>query len=48
MFAKLKAIFRKAEARTVEAAWHAIGTVLDAFKPQECARYVAHAGYVST
>jgi transposase len=48
MFAKLKVLFRKAEARTVEAAWHAIGTVLDAFKPQECARYVAHAGYVST
>jgi hypothetical protein len=26
--------------------WHAIGRLLDAFSPAECAHYLAHAGYV--
>ena len=45
-FAKLKALLRNAASRTVEALWQAIGRLLDAFTPAECARYLAHAGYV--
>jgi transposase len=45
-FAKLKALLRNAASRTVEALWHALGQLLDAFTPAECARYLAHAGYV--
>ena len=48
VFAKLKALLRKAAERTVEATWRRIGTLLDAFTPDECARYVANAGYAST
>ena len=46
VFAKLKALLRSAATRTVDALWHAIGQALDAFSPAECARYLAHAGYV--
>jgi transposase len=45
-FAKLKALLRTAARRTVDALWRAIGAALDAFSPAECARYLAHAGYV--
>ncbi len=45
-FAKLKALLRTAAARTQEVLWHAIGRLLDAFSPAECAHYLAHAGYV--
>lgn len=45
-FAKLKALLRTAARRTVDALWHAIGRALDAFSPAECARYLAHAGYL--
>ena len=45
-FAKLKTLLRTAAARTVEALWHAIGQLIDAFSPTECAHYLAHAGYV--
>ena len=44
-FAKLKALLRKAAKRTVAALWDAIGSLLDAFTPRECANYLAHAGY---
>jgi len=44
-FAKLKALLRKAGERSVEALWHLIGTLIDAFTPQECANYFAAAGY---
>jgi transposase len=37
-FAKLKALLRKAAERTVEGLWAAIGRLLDAFTPAECAR----------
>jgi hypothetical protein len=30
----------------VAALWHAIGQLLRAFTPTECAHYLAHAGYV--
>ncbi|MBN8992595.1 MAG: hypothetical protein J0H42_30540 [Rhizobiales bacterium] len=48
MFAKLKTLLRKAAERTVEATWMRIGALLDCFTPQECANYIANAGYAST
>ena len=47
-FAKLKALLRKAAERTVEGLWTAIGHLIDAFTPQECANYFAAAGYDAT
>jgi transposase len=48
VFAKLKALLRKAAERTVEATWKRIGTLLQAFTPQECTNYFRNAGYAST
>lgn len=45
-FAKLKALLRRAAARSVDVLWQTIGQLLDAFSPAECAHYLAHAGYV--
>lgn len=47
VFAKLKALLRKAEERTVEAVWRRIGMLLDRFAPDECANYFRNAGYAS-
>jgi transposase len=47
-FAKLKALLRKAAARTRDSLWDAIADVISAFTPDECANYLAHAGYAST
>jgi transposase len=47
VFAKLKQLLRRMKTRTVEATHHALGQVLAAFEPTECANYLAHAGYVS-
>ena len=47
-FAKLKALLRKAAERTVDGLWAAIGRLLDAFTPAECANYFAAAGYDAT
>ncbi len=47
-FAKLKALLRKAAARTRDSLWNAIADVLGAFAPSECANYLAHAGYASS
>jgi len=44
-FAKLKALLRKAAERTVVGLWDAIGRLVDAFSPQECANYFTAAGY---
>jgi transposase len=46
-FAKLKTLLRKAAERSVEATWRRIGTLLDAFAPQECANYFRNSGYAS-
>ena len=48
VFAKLKTLLRKAAERTIETTWKRIGTLLDAFAPQECANYSRNAGYAST
>ena len=47
VFSKLKTLLKKAGERTVEATWKRIGTLLDCFKPDECARYIVNAGYAS-
>lgn len=44
-FAKLKALLRKAAERSIDALWNRIGSILDLFPPQECAKYFRHAGY---
>ena len=46
LFAKFKALLRRAQARTVEALWQRIGELLDDFSPQECANYFRASGYV--
>jgi transposase len=46
-FAKIKAHRRKADARTVDALWRAIGDICDLFEPQECWNYLKAAGYAS-
>jgi transposase len=48
LFAKLKALLRKAAERSIDALWATIGKLLDAFSPQECANYLRHSGYAST
>jgi transposase len=45
VFAKLKAILRKAAARTRDTLWNAVAIAIDAFTPPECANYFAAAGY---
>ena len=45
LFAKFKALLRKAAERSIEALWARIGSILDAFGPQECANYLRHDGY---
>jgi transposase len=47
VFAKLKHLLRKAAARTVDAVCAAIGDVLQAFTPEECANYLTNSGYRS-
>ena len=48
VFAKLKTLLRKAAERAIETTWKRIGTLLDAFPPQECANDFRNAGYAST
>jgi hypothetical protein len=38
-------LLRKAAERSVEGLWNAIGYLIDAFTPGECANYFAAAGY---
>jgi transposase len=48
VFAKLKHLLRKAGARTPEAICAAIGEILHAFTPAECANYFRNSGYAPT
>jgi transposase len=48
VFAKLKHLLRKAAARTVETICTAIGEILGAFTPEECANYFRNSGYART
>jgi transposase len=47
LFAKIKAHLRKAEARTVDALWRALGDICNLFEPDECWNYLRAAGYAS-
>jgi transposase len=47
VFAKLKHLLRKAAERSHEATWKRIGSLLEAFTPEECANYFANSGYAS-
>ena len=47
LFAKIKALLRKAAARTLDALDDAIATALAACKPKECANFLANAGYAN-
>ena len=44
-FSKLKAILRKAAARTVPDLWDVVRDALPCFSPHQCANYFAAAGY---
>src|SRR6201990_1814846 len=48
VFAKLKHLLRKAAARTVETICAAIGQILGAFTPEECANYFRNSGSAPT
>lgn len=47
VFAKLKALLRKAQARTVDGICKHIGAALRHFPPHECANYLRNSGYAS-
>ena len=48
VFAKLKALLRKAKERTTDDLWDRIGKLLDEFSAIECANYLVHSGYAAT
>ena len=48
VFAKLKHLLRKDRARTAQTICAAIGQILQAFTPQECANYFKNSGYAQT
>jgi transposase len=48
LFAKLKALLRKAAARTRDELWSTIGRLLETSPPAECSNYLSHCGYGST
>ncbi len=48
VFAKLKHLLRKAAARTPDTVCSAIGQLLNAYTPHECANYLTKAGYDQT
>ena len=46
-FSKLKALLRKAAARSPRSLWRALRKAIDCFTAQECKHFFAHAGYAS-
>lgn len=48
LFAKVKALLRKAAKRSIDALWKEIGDLLDTISPTEYANYFTSAGYVYT
>ena len=47
VFAKLKHLLRKAQARSCDALLQLVGQLLDTFKPNECANYLRNSGYAA-
>jgi transposase len=45
VFAKLKALLRKAAKRSITDLWKQIGELLDEFSEQECRNYLRNSGY---
>lgn len=45
VFAKLKALLRKAAERSLDPLWDTIGSLLDQFSAQECQNYLQNCGY---
>jgi len=45
--AKFKALLKKAAARTVEDLWNVIADAIPQLTPEDCANYIAAAGYVA-
>jgi len=45
LFSKLKAILRKAAARSISSLWAVIAACLKQFSPRECTAYLVNAGY---
>jgi transposase len=48
LFAKFKALLRKAATRTRDQLWSTIGRLLETYPPAECTRFLSHCGYGST
>lgn len=48
LFAKLKALLRKAKTRSIDALWQCIGELLDTVSVEECLNYFKHDGYGAT
>jgi transposase len=48
LFAKLKALLRKAAKRSVDAVWNEIEELLNTLSSTECANYFTSSGYVYT
>jgi transposase len=46
VFAKLKALLRKAAARSISTLWAAVGELLRRYSADECTNYFTNAGYV--
>jgi|TARA_B100001964_G_C14112211_1_gene544378 transposase len=46
-FAKIKHWMRMAQRRTIEDTWRHVGHLVGTFKPDECANFLANAGYGS-
>ena len=47
LFAKLKALLRKAAKRSIPDLWKQIGKLLDQFSAQECRNYLRNSGYAT-
>ena len=47
VFAKLKALLRKAAKRSIEALWREIGALLETFTEKECRNYLRNSGYAT-
>lgn len=48
VFAKMKALLRKAAIRTVDALWRALGEISQSLTRDECLNYFRHCGYVQS
>jgi len=48
VFAKTKALLRKAAIRTVDALWRARGKISQSLAREECVNYLRHCGYVQS